>query len=139
MPKFSSITKTPSFSEQFISRHHYFYLLYTSIYRLCYRLGKASFSFLLIFCLCGCISKQILPSSNPSHNSVDQNISYPLQITDPSTSTTAAINRPSADNYSFPTFMFIIILVMSFCFFPYILLSLRYLFYRIKSLTKRDS
>jgi beta-lactamase regulating signal transducer with metallopeptidase domain len=139
MPKFNSIISTIFHSEKFTSRYYYFYLLYTCIRSLCHRFNKVSWSFSLIFLLSGCLSKQILPPSNFNQNPVDQNISYPLQISSLPTKTITSSDTPNVANHSFSTFMIIIGIVISFCFFPYILIFLRHLFYRIKNLTKTNS
>ena len=135
MPKFSSITKDTFSNEQFIGRHTYFRLLYNCIHRMHYWISKIFILVTICFFISGCVSKKIIPISN--HNPSDNNISYPLQVTMPSGSHNEL--GPNIDNYSFPTFIIIISIVLTFCFFPYLLLFLKYFYYKIKDLTKIKS
>lgn len=140
MPKLSSIIKNIYFSEQSNFRYNYFYLLYNCIFRLCHRVSKSYFLLLFFILNSGCVSKQIF-SAKPIHqNPVDNNISYPLVSSNSQQGTipTSNILLPqTSDNYSFSTFTLIVLAVLLFCFFPYVLVFFRYVFLKIKSLTKK--
>jgi len=133
MPKFSSIIKNIYFSEQPNYIYNYFYFFYDCIFVLCHRFSK-SYCLLLFFILnSGCASKQIF-STKPTHqNPVDNNISYPLVDSNSNT-----LLPQIADNHSFPTFALIVSFVLFFCFFPYVLIFLQYICFKIKSLTKKQ-